>query len=369
MKKIIPAALAGGFFLSVTGQEALAATGQEVVNQADKFQGAQYVYGAPAFSTTEFDCSSFTQMIYQEAAGITLPRTAAEQATKGVEVSRSGLQPGDLLFFDTNLDGSINHVGIYIGNGQMISSELTYGVHITNVFSGGGAQSYWEPRFVTARRVINQSSAAVQPVQVSNQPVSQSLASVYTVKSGDSLWAIAQSHGVSVAAIKAANGLGSNMIYPGQKLKLSAAAQGTASVSVSAAAVQPAATVSNSPSSATGTVYTVKSGDNLWAIAQSHNTSVNALKNVNSLKSDMIYPGQKLKLSGSASASIPVEAKAVVKTGAPQSSSDGGSYHVEGGDSLWAIATLHGITVNKLMRANHLSSTLIYPGQNLVIPV
>lgn len=361
MKKIIPAALAGGFFLSVTGQEALAATGQEVVNQANKFQGAQYVYGAPAFSTTEFDCSSFTQMIYQEAAGISLPRTAAEQATKGVAVSRNSLQPGDLLFFDTG-DGGINHVGIYIGNGQMISSELTYGVHITNVFSGGGAQSYWEPRFVTARRVINQSSVAVQQ---SSQPISQSSVSVYTVKNGDSLWAIAQSHGVSVAAIKAANGLGSNIIYPGQKLKLFATAQGTASVSVSAAAE----TVSNSPSSATGKVYTVKSGDNLWAIAQSHNTSVNALKNANGLKSDMIYPGQKLKLSAAAPAVAPVEAKVVAKTSAPQSSSDGGSYHVEGGDSLWAIATLHGITVNKLMRANHLSSTLIYPGQNLVIPV
>lgn len=372
-KMIVPAALAGGFFISVTGQEALAASGQDIVSQADKFQGVKYAYGAPAFSTTEFDCSSFTQLVYKEVAGIMLPRSSWQQATFGTAVDRNNLQPGDLLFFATNKDGNINHVGIYIGGGRMISSEETVGVHQANVFSGGGSQSYWEPRFVSARRVIDgntsASSTAAQPP--AGQPAAQNAqaASVYIVKSGDSLWAIATGHGMSVAALKAANGLKSDMIHPGQKLKFSQSV--SAPASKPAASPQPVTTpVSYSPTPAASTaVYTVKSGDSLWAIARGHKTSVSALKKANGLKSDIIHPGQKLKLSGSAPAAAPVQAEVVKKTAAPSAPSDGGSYHVEGGDSLWAIATLHGVTVNKLMRANNLSSTIIYPGQNLVIPV
>jgi Cell wall-associated hydrolases (invasion-associated proteins) len=359
MKKVVvPAVLAGGFFLSVTGQSALAATGQNIINQAVKFKGTPMRYGAPAFSTNSFDCSSFTQYIYKTVAGVSLPRTSEQQATIGTTVDRNHLQPGDLLFFDISGDGDLSHVGIYIGNGQMISTEDTVGVHVTNVFSGGYSQSYWEPKFVLAKRILNGSTTVRSTSPASAAPAASSpstaAAASYTVKSGDSLWAIASAHGTSVNAIRQANALHSDVIYPGQKLRLSGSAPASA----------PANNVTSVPTSQTSaSVYTVKSGDTLWAIAIAHGTSVSAITRANGLASSMIYPGQKLKLSGTAAVSASVS-----KTVAQTVSGKGGSYQVKSGDSLWMIATLHGMTVNKLMKTNNLSSTLIYPGQHLVLP-
>ncbi|GAA1923671.1 NlpC/P60 family protein [Streptantibioticus ferralitis] len=74
-----------------------------------------------------FDCSGLTQYAYAQA-GIMLPRTAAEQAAVGQRIPASAgigaLQPGDLVFFATlpGSDGTIFHVGIYLGNGQMINA-------------------------------------------------------------------------------------------------------------------------------------------------------------------------------------------------------------------------------------------------------
>ncbi|CAM3066373.1 LysM peptidoglycan-binding domain-containing protein [Sporolactobacillus spathodeae] len=376
MKKlVVPAALVGGVLFSATGQQAFAASGQDIVTEAMNYQGVPYSYGAPAFSTSSFDCSSFTQYIFNKVYGITLPRNSAQQATQGVAVSTSSLQSGDLLFFDTEGDGGIHHVGIYIGNGQMISAELTVGVHVTNVFSGGGSQNYWQPRFVSARRVVPTSSAASvsqAPSSVNTAAVSQSSvastsqsAAVYKVKSGDTLWKIAKAHGTSVAALQSANGLKSDMIYPGQKLKLSRTAKTPAtstpsvSVSLTAAKTSVSSTVSSNSS---GAIYKVKSGDSLWKIARTHRTTVQSIKSLNSLTSDRIYVGQQLKLSGSSSG------QTVVQADLHKAASDSTSYVVKGGDSLWEISMLQNISVNQLMKANNLTSTLIYPGMRLVIP-
>ncbi|EST11818.1 LysM peptidoglycan-binding domain-containing protein [Sporolactobacillus laevolacticus] len=382
MKKIIvPAAIVGGLVFSATGQQALAASGQDVVNQALAYQGKPYAYGAPSFSESVFDCSSFTQLMYSKVMNVSLPRSSAEQANVGIQVSKDQLQPGDLLFFDTTGDGGIHHVGIYIGNGQMISSEITVGVHIANVFSGGGSQTYWEPRFKTARRIVETGSSVTAPVQENKTPEqaqpaqssqpsgANSSAKTYTVKSGDSLWAIGNRNGLSVSKLKSLNGLKSYTIYPGQVLKLSGESTASPSSAPKTEPAEPSAP-SSAPSSqqTSGSVYTVKSGDSLWAIANKNGMSVSALKSANSLKSDVIYPGQTLKLSASAAPSTNQVTQTSYSVAANQSSKSEGAYQVKKGDSLWEIATLHGVTVNKIMKANNLSSTLIYPGQHLLIP-
>jgi peptidoglycan DL-endopeptidase CwlO len=79
--------------------------------------GDRYVPGASG--PDAFDCSGLTMYAYA-AAGVTLPHSSRAQSTMGVRVSRADLQPGDLVFFYT----PVSHVGIYIGNGQMVHASV-----------------------------------------------------------------------------------------------------------------------------------------------------------------------------------------------------------------------------------------------------
>lgn len=114
------------------------------VNAADKMVGARYLYGGA--SAAGFDCSGLTQYAYAQA-GVTLPHSSAAQAGKGVWVARAALQPGDLIFFSTNGSGSVNHVGIYIGNSLFIAANSD-GVAVCDLRG-----SYWSGVYLTARRV------------------------------------------------------------------------------------------------------------------------------------------------------------------------------------------------------------------------
>jgi len=136
-------------------------------------------------------------------------------------------------------------------------------------------------------------------------------ASSYTIQSGDTLWSISQKTGTTVEQLKAANGLSSNMIYAGSTIQTSGSggSGGTAQAS------------------SNGT-YTVKAGDTLFKIASAHGISVDSLKSINGLSSNMIYPGEQLSTNGSAApaqAAAPVQqattqaAAAPAQTSAPQS--------------------------------------------------
>ncbi|CEH35068.1 C40 family peptidase [Romboutsia lituseburensis] len=120
---------------------------QAIIDIAKAQIGKPYVWGAEGPDT--FDCSGLTYYVYGKV-GIKLPRVSRDQYSVGTYVNRSNLQPGDLLFSSTDGSGNITHVGIYIGNGEMIHSPKPgSNVQITNINS-----SYWQNAHVGAKRVI-----------------------------------------------------------------------------------------------------------------------------------------------------------------------------------------------------------------------
>ncbi len=105
-----------------------------------------YVFGGS--SPSGFDCSGLTSYVYRQV-GIYIPHSSAGQASYGSAVSKSNLQPGDLVFFRGYSGGGIGHVAIYVGNGQMIHATTP-----GNPISVGSINSsYFSSRYVTARRV------------------------------------------------------------------------------------------------------------------------------------------------------------------------------------------------------------------------
>ena len=119
--------------------------GSAIVATAKKYLGYKYTYGGSSPSTG-FDCSGFTSYVFKQY-GISLSRTAAGQYSNGVAVSRSNLQPGDLVMFGKS---GINHVAIYIGGGQIIhASTPSTGVRIDSLSTG-----YYNNNYVGARRVL-----------------------------------------------------------------------------------------------------------------------------------------------------------------------------------------------------------------------
>lgn len=165
----------------------------------------------------------------------------------------------------------------------------------------------------------------------------------YTVKAGDSLWGISQTYGTTVNNLKQINNLSSNVIYVGQVLKLK----------------QQSASSSNQTSVSAADTYTVQSGDTLWGIANTHDTTVNNLKQINDLTSDTIYVGQVLKLTQ--------QSTTQQASSKPSQSNSSDFYTVKAGDSLWKIAMGNDLTVDHLKQMNNLTTNTIYVGQQLRI--
>lgn len=114
-----------------------AGNAQSILNEAYKHLGATYVWGATGPSA--FDCSGFTQYVYANAAGVDISRTTYSQVGVGQSIGRDELQPGDLVFPNPG------HVGIYVGNGQMIHAPQT-----GDVVKVGPVYNFY-----AARRVLN----------------------------------------------------------------------------------------------------------------------------------------------------------------------------------------------------------------------
>ncbi|BCN28920.1 C40 family peptidase [Anaeromicropila herbilytica] len=101
---------------------------KKIVRYALQFRGNPYVWGGTSL-TRGADCSGFTQSVFRDN-GIRIQRTSRTQATGGKVISESKLRPGDLIFYARS--GRINHVGIYIGKGKVISaSSARTGIRVT----------------------------------------------------------------------------------------------------------------------------------------------------------------------------------------------------------------------------------------------
>ncbi len=118
---------------------------EPVLAYAEQFLGTPYVWGGTS-APPGFDCSGYVQHVFKHF-GIQLNRIAADQYKEGIPISKSGLKPGDLVFFTTYEPGA-SHVGIYLGNNIMIDAGA-HGVAYNNI-----TNSYWTPRYLGARRII-----------------------------------------------------------------------------------------------------------------------------------------------------------------------------------------------------------------------
>jgi cell wall-associated NlpC family hydrolase len=137
-----------GFFARIghVGEKVETKASELVVN-AMTFLGVPYRRGGTS-SDTGFDCSGFVRAIFEQTAGIFLPRSANAQAGASQKIDRTDLQPGDLVFFNT-MRRAFSHVGIYVGEGKFIHAPKPG----SEVRVESMSMTYWARRFDGARRV------------------------------------------------------------------------------------------------------------------------------------------------------------------------------------------------------------------------
>lgn len=150
----------------------------------------------------------------------------------------------------------------------------------------------------------------------------------YTVKAGDTLYAIANRYGMTVNELKTLNNLTSDILSIGQQLLLSNAMNGE---------------------DGNYEVYIVRPGDTLYGISNRYGTTVNDIKNLNRLTSDLLTVGMELLIPSSNQGSMT-------------------TYTVQSGDNLWQISRRFNTTINELRRLNNLTSDILSIGQTLLIP-
>ena len=150
----------------------------------------------------------------------------------------------------------------------------------------------------------------------------------YTVQKGDSLYSISKKYNTTVDKIKNINNLTNNALSIGQVLKIPS---------------------SSKEENTTVTNYIVKSGDSLYSIAKKYNTSIDKIKQLNNLNSNLLSIGQTLKIPNS-------------------NNTTDLTYKVVSGDSLYSIAKKYNTTVDKIKTNNNLNSNLLSIGQTLKIP-
>ena len=133
----------------------LLSTPAEEVKNTKMFEFIDDWYGTPyrLGGTTKkgVDCSAFSQFLFASVYGLSIPRTAKEQYNLTSRISRTQLNEGDLIFFNTR--GGISHVGVYLQNNKFVHASTSGGVMISDIFD-----EYWAKKFVGVGRLKERES-------------------------------------------------------------------------------------------------------------------------------------------------------------------------------------------------------------------
>jgi len=242
---------------------------------------------------------------------------------------------------------TVNWVQHKIRSGETVSLiARKYGVSISSILQAnklGRSSRIYAGR--TLMIPVPPGKLKTSRTVASRNTITKSNNGSYVVKYGDTLWDIAQAHGMTVREIKRLNNLSSNKIYVGRRLVVSGKEKPT-----------------EAPNIATSTTYKVRRGDNLWKIASRFGTTVSRIKRANNLKSNEIYPGTTLIIPSNSSSGT-----RYAESGAG-SDNNYQTYKIRRGDTLWDIAKRFGVAVDDLVSWNNIKSkSRLFPGDEIKI--
>jgi cell wall-associated NlpC family hydrolase len=128
--------------------ERYTSSAKDLVLKGLELVGINYRFGGTD-PDSGLDCSGFVQLVFKDAVGKLLPRTAKEQSEIGNVINKSELKPGDLVFFNT-MRRAFSHVGIYLGDNRFLHAPRTGAeIRVEDM-----SQGYWVKRYNGARRVV-----------------------------------------------------------------------------------------------------------------------------------------------------------------------------------------------------------------------
>ena len=128
--------------------ERYTSSAKDLVLKGLELVGINYRFGGTD-PDSGLDCSGFVQLVFKDAVGKLLPRTAKEQSEIGNVINKNELKPGDLVFFNT-MRRAFSHVGIYLGDNRFLHAPRTGAeIHVEDM-----SQGYWVKRYNGARRVV-----------------------------------------------------------------------------------------------------------------------------------------------------------------------------------------------------------------------
>ncbi|UJF14632.1 LysM peptidoglycan-binding domain-containing protein [Jeotgalibaca sp. MA1X17-3] len=275
----------------------------------------------------------------------------------------------DPLFYD----------GVWKSNASSYQEATSYltGRYATDSAYNSKLNKIIESNELTKYDTPSTTVPSVGTEEVVDQNISAATNTSYTVKSGDTLYAIAGKYGISLNDLMKWNQLTSSFLQIGDILLVSNKKVETpvnTPVSFEKVDTEESAVEQSKPTSLS--VYKVKSGDSLWKIGQLNNVTVAQLKEWNNLKTDIIQPGQSLRLMNQVAqeentVTVPekptTESKPVQNQ--PVQTITSKTVTVASGDTLYKIANQANVSVAQLTEWNQLKSTIIYPGQKLILQV